>query len=179
MLLRVLDSRVERVLVPEVFYLLEEDIMLFKKGIVLLALAFAITGCASGHHATVSEGDYSVKKVMGNGVTITKPATASHHRGPVEVCMGLSGYTVEPAKNGVNAGRGHHHLLIDTAIPTDLNKPLAKDAQHVHMGDGSTCKTLDLSPGVHSITAVFAKGNHVPYNPPVTDTIFVTVGGMN
>lgn len=181
MLFRVLGSKAEKVSVAVIFYLLEEGIMLFKKGVVVLALAFAITGCATGgHHAADSSGGgYHAKAASGSGVTITKPSTASHHRGPVEVCMSTSGYTVEPAKNGVNPGKGHHHLLIDTSIPADLSKPLAKDAQHVHMGDGSTCKKLDLGPGVHTITAVFAKGNHVPYNPPVTDTIFVTVGGMN
>ena len=155
--------------------------MLFKKGVVVLALAFAITGCASGHHAAVSEGDYPVKKAMAmeSGVTITKPANMSKHWGPVEVCMSTSGYTVEPAKNGVNAGKGHHHLLIDAFIPKNLSNPIAKDANHVHMGDGSTCKKLDLSSGQHSITAVFAKGNHVPYNPPVTDTVVIFVGNTN
>ena len=39
------------------------------------------------------------------------------------------------------------------------------------MGDGSKCKTLELSSGTHTIVAVFAKGNHVPYNLPVTDEL--------
>ena len=92
------------------------------------------------------------------GVTITKPATASQHFGPVEVCMTLNGYTAEPAKNGVNEGKGHHHLLIDDLALPNFNMPLAKDANHVHMGDGSTCKKLDLTPGLHTIKAVLQKG---------------------
>ena len=82
-------------------------------------------------------------------------------------------------KNGVNDGKGHHHLLIDAFVPENLSNPIAKDANHVHMGDGSKCKTLDLSSGQHSITAVFAKGNHVPYNPPVTDAVVIFVGNTN
>jgi len=116
--------------------------------------------------------------MSGNGVKITKPATMSKHRGPVEVCMSTSGYTVEPAKNGVNAGKGHHHLFID-AYDIDPTRPIGKDANHIHMGDGSTCKTLELSSGPHTITAVFAKGNHVPYNPPVTDAVVIFVGDGN
>jgi hypothetical protein len=163
-----------------IFYLLEEDIMLLKKGVVALALAFAITGCATGGQQTSSSGDGYAKAASssGNGVKITKPATMSKHRGPVEVCMSTSGYTVEPAKNGVNAGKGHHHLFID-AYDIDPTRPIGKDANHVHMGDGSTCKTLELSPGPHTITAVFAKGNHVPYNPPVTDAVVIFVGDSN
>jgi hypothetical protein len=109
-------------------------------------------------------------------VTITKPDTVSQHLGPVEVCMSVKGYTVEPAKNGVNEGKGHHHLLIDTPMPEDLDRPLGKDANHVHMGDGSSCKTLTLGPGPHTIRAVFARGNHVPYNPAVSDSITVYIG---
>ncbi len=156
--------------------------MLLKKGVVALALAFAVTGCATGGgHQTSSAGDsyHAAKSAMTDtGVKITKPASMAQVRGPVEVCMSTSGYTVEPAKNGVNAGKGHHHLLIDV-YDFDVNKPIPKDANHVHMGDGSTCKTLNLSSGPHTITAVFAKGNHVPYNPPVTDAVVVIVGDTN
>ena len=82
---------------------------------------------------------------------------------------------LEPAKNGVNPGKGHHHLLIDVPIPADLSKRIGKDSNHVHMGDGSKCKTLNLAKGQHTITALFAQGNHVPYNPVVTDAVTVTV----
>ncbi len=108
-------------------------------------------------------------------VTITKPATGSEVSGHVEVCMKVMGIEVEPAKKGVHDGKGHHHLLIDVDLPSDLSKPIGKDAHHVHMGDGSTCKTLELAHGHHTIRALFAKGNHVPYDPPITDTIMIDV----
>jgi len=110
------------------------------------------------------------------GLTITQPRTMSDVPNEFEVCMDIQGYVVEPAKNGVNAGKGHHHLLVDVGLPADLSQPLAKDEHHIHMGDGSTCKTLKLDNGQHTITAVFAQGNHVPYNPPVTAAITVKVG---
>ena len=109
------------------------------------------------------------------GVTIVKPANDDHVGQTVEVCMKVHGVTVEPAKKGVNDGKGHHHLLIDVDLPNDLSKPIGKDASHVHMGDGSTCKKLNLSSGKRTIQALFAKGNHVPYNPPISDTITVNV----
>ena len=89
--------------------------------------------------------------------------------------MATQGYKVEPAKNGVNAGKGHQPLLVDVSIPAELSKPIAKDGNHVHIGDGLKCKTLNLAKGQHTITALFAQGNHVPYNPPVTDGMTVTV----
>ena len=57
----------------------------------------------------------------------------------------------------------------------DLSKPIGKDANHIHMGDGSTCKEIKLSAGKHVIRALFAKGNHVPYNPALTATVTFSV----
>ncbi|MDA0690751.1 MAG: DUF4399 domain-containing protein [Nitrospinae bacterium] len=111
----------------------------------------------------------------GNSVKITEPPNGAVVSSPVKVCMETHGVEVEPAKNGVNDGKGHHHLLIDTELPSDLSKPIGKDAQHVHMGDGSTCKELTLDAGKHSISALFAKGNHVPYDPAITTKIEITV----
>ena len=66
-------------------------------------------------------------------------------------------------------------LQVDTDLPKNLGKGIGKDAQHIHMGDGSTCKEVKLDAGIHVIRALFAKGNHVPYNPPITATVIVNV----
>ena len=108
-------------------------------------------------------------------IAISEPANGATISGLVKVCMVTHNVTVEPAKKGVHDGKGHHHILIDTDLPSDLSKPIGKDTQHIHMGDGSTCKTLTLEPGVHVIRALFAQGNHVPYNPPITTTVIVNV----
>ena len=76
---------------------------------------------------------------------------------------------------GVNKGKGHHHLLVDVGLPKNLSKPIGKDANHIHMGDGSKCKKLNLTLGKHTIRALFAKGNHVPYNPALTTEVMFNV----
>lgn len=111
----------------------------------------------------------------GNSVKITEPADGATVSSPVKVCMEVHGVTVEPAKKGVNKGKGHHHILVDVDLPADLGKPIGKDANHIHMGDGSTCKSIKLSAGSHVIHTLFAKGNHVPYDPPITSMVKVTV----
>lgn len=141
--------------------------------IMALLVLVLFAGCAAqtGGGSTVSS--------AGKTLTITQPATLANVSSPLKVCMATNGYTVEPAKKGVNPGKGHHHLIIDADIPADLSKPVAKDDTHIHMGDGSTCKTINLAKGQHTITALFAQGNHVPYNPPVTDSVTVRVVGAN
>jgi len=107
-------------------------------------------------------------------VTISQPEDGSTVSSPLKVCMKPWGVVFEPAKNGVNEGRGHNHILVDVELP-DLSKPIPKDSNHIHMGDGSSCKTIKLSSGNHTIRTLFGMGNHIPYNPPLTDTIRVTV----
>ena len=111
----------------------------------------------------------------GGAVVITEPATGSTVSSPVKVCMAVDGVEVQPAKKGVNPGKGHHHLLIDVDLPKDLSQRIGKDANHVHMGDGSTCKELKLDSGKRVIRALFADGGHVPYNPAITSTVIITV----
>ena len=111
----------------------------------------------------------------GGAVVITEPGTGSTVSSPVKVCMTVDGVEVQPAKKGINPGKGHHHLLIDVDLPKDLSQRIGKDSNHVHMGDGSTCKELKLGSGKHVIQTLFANGGHVPYNPAITSTVIVTV----
>lgn len=108
-------------------------------------------------------------------IAISEPANGATVQNPVKVCLVAHNVTVEPAKKGVNDGKGHHHILVDADLPKDLSQPIGKDAQHIHMGDGSTCKEIRLEPGMHVIRGLFAQGNHVPYNPPITATVIVNV----
>jgi uncharacterized protein DUF4399 len=127
--------------------------------LLLILLVFSISTALAGTRA----------------IAISEPANGATVSSPVKVCMVAHGVTVEPAKRGVNDGNGHHHILIDTDLPRDLSKGIGKDAQHIHMGDGSICKEVKLDAGIHVIRALFAKGNHVPYNPAITATVIVNV----
>ena len=81
----------------------------------MLMVVFAFVGCAgqTGGGSTASVANSS------KPLSITTPATLTNVSSPLKVCMATKGYTVEPAKNGVNTGKGHHHLLIDVPVPSD------------------------------------------------------------
>ena len=142
--------------------------------VLLVILAFA--GCAGSPKAsTVSRPKPAPIRppVVAKTLSIIQPAKGAAVKGAVKVCMQVTGVTVESADRGVNKNRGHLHLLIDDTVPSNLTQPIAKDANHIHLGDGSTCTTLDLCRGAHSITALFASGDHVPSKPLLTDSIHI------
>jgi hypothetical protein len=105
-------------------------------------------------------------------VTITEPANKAKIFSPVKVCMEVGGITVEPAKKGVNPGKGHHHILF-SSLPVDLSQPIGK--AEIHMGGGSACQTFELDPSRHVTIALFADGKHIPIKPIVTDRVMITV----
>ena len=94
---------------------------------------------------------------------------------PFKVQFGLTGMGVAPA--GVEKDRtGHHHLLIDTDAPADMNAPLPATDKIVHFGKGQTETTLTLPPGKHTLQLLLADLKHVPHEPPViSKKITITV----
>ena len=106
-------------------------------------------------------------------VSFIEPLDGAQVTSPFTVRMGAEGIVVEPAGE-VRDGFGHHHIIIDAELPA-LDQPIPSDGQHRHFGGGQTETALDLAPGEHTLRLLFAKGNHVPYDPAITDTIRITI----
>jgi hypothetical protein len=102
------------------------------------------------------------------------PADGATVRSPVTVRFGLRGMGVAPAGVAIE-NTGHHHLLIDTALPP-FNLPIPADANHVHFGKGQTEATVVLAPGKHRLQLLLADHLHVPHDPPVVSSpVTITV----
>ena len=101
-----------------------------------------------------------------DGATVTSPFL---------VQFGLKGMGIAPA--GVKfANTGHHHLLIDSDPPTDLNVPLTANEQLIHFGKGQTQATVTLPPGKHTLQLLLGDQDHRAHDPPVfSKKITVTV----
>lgn len=106
---------------------------------------------------------------------IISPKDGAKVSSPVVIQFGLKGMGVAPA--GVKFDNtGHHHLLIDTDPPADLNAPLPASDKVVHFGKGQTETTLTLTPGKHTLQLLLGDYSHVPHNPPViSKKITITV----
>jgi Domain of unknown function (DUF4399) len=112
----------------------------------------------------------------GAEVYFIAPKDGARVASPVKVVFGLKGMGVAPA--GIKFDNtGHHHLLVDTAIPSDLTQPLPATDNIRHFGKGQTETTLDLPPGKHTLQLLFADATHTPFTPNVVSkkiTITVT-----
>src|SRR3954447_5983546 len=81
------------------------------------------------------------------------------------VHFGLRNMGIAPA-GADRPNSGHHHLLIDTALPP-LDQPIPNDFNHLHFGGGQTETELTLSPGEHTLQLLLGDKDHIPHTPPV------------
>jgi hypothetical protein len=91
----------------------------------------------------------------------------------VLVKMAAENILVKPAGQ-IEAGSGHHHLLIDTES-TPKGTVVGQDPQHLHFGKGQTEAEIELTPGEHTLELQFADGIHRAYGPELSAKIKVTV----
>jgi hypothetical protein len=110
-------------------------------------------------------------------VLFVEPKNGAEISGPVKVVMGVSGIEIAPAGTD-KANTGHHHILIDTDVPTGekAEYPLPAEDNIKHFGKGQTETSLTLTPGKHSLQLVVGDGNHIPYDPALaSEKIYITV----
>jgi len=123
---------------------------------------FVLAGCGGGD-----------KKVYFGNLT-----DGASVESPFKVEMKAENLIVEPATMGVNQGHGHFHIIVDAPLASP-SEPMAKDAVHLHYGNGQSETTLDLPVGKHTLILQFAKGDHVPYDPPIYQQVTVNVTKQN
>jgi hypothetical protein len=96
-----------------------------------------------------------------------------------KVWFGTRNFGVAPAGTNV-PNTGHHHLLIDTDLPADMNEPIPNDKNHLHFGLGQTETVIELPPGTHTLQLLMGDGDHIPQDPPLYSkkiTIHIRAGG--
>ncbi len=98
--------------------------------------------------------------------------------GTITVQLSAENVDIVPADGTQTPGQAHHHVFVDADLsPAGLPIPAGVEGI-IHMGTGdSTLVISDLEPGRRRLIAVLALGDHVPLDPWVVDTIFVTVEG--
>jgi len=111
---------------------------------------------------------------VGAKVFFISPADGDTVSSPVTIEFGIEGMDVVKAGHE-QAHSGHHHLLIDAALP-DLGLPVPADEHYVHFGDASTSTELTLGPGNYTLQLLLGDHRHIPHDPPVvSDAITVIV----
>lgn len=91
-------------------------------------------------------------------------------RSPFQIDFAVRGMGVVPAGKA-NPRAGHHHLLVDTALPINVREKIPFNDGHRHFGKAQTGTSIELPPGKHRLRLLFADHEHVPYfvySPEIT-----------
>ena len=80
---------------------------------------------------------------------------------PFVLKFGLSGgWGLAPIAKPMGGKSGHHHLLVNTPLPTDLGKPIPFSDKYIHFGKGQMETILNLEPGTHKLRLLLADHEH-------------------
>lgn len=148
-----------------------QTLPLFTKRSALYLLAsctVVLSGCAGMSHSNPNQ------PPSDKGVWWLEPQNGATVGQTFKAKFGVKGMRVEPATAGQNAGKGHHHVLVN-----QMSKPAGEiipfDDKHIHFGAGQTEVDLKLPPGQYKLTMQFADGFHLSYGKDMAATIEVTV----
>jgi hypothetical protein len=102
-----------------------------------------------------------------DGATVTGP--------DIRVVLEVSGLEVVEA--GVfEEGTGHHHIFHNVDVTPHGDVIPAGVPGIIHMGLAQTEHIIEgVEPGEHRLIAVVGDGAHISLDPPVVDTIHITV----
>lgn len=107
-------------------------------------------------------------------VFFIEPKDGAEVRSPVKVVMGVEGMAIKPSAEGVIAGSGHHHILLNQG-PMRGGKVIPTDKTHLHFGKGDTEASIKLDPGDYTLTMQFADGLHRSFGKKMAHTIKIKV----
>jgi hypothetical protein len=96
------------------------------------------------------------------GVEFSNLARGQQLRSPFQVDFAVRGMGVVPAGKPLD-GAGHHHILVNTPLPVNIQAQIPFSDTHKHFGKGQTGTVLDLPPGRHKLRLLFADHEHRPY----------------
>lgn len=97
---------------------------------------------------------------------------------PFLVEFSVRGMGVTPAEKPLK-GTGHHHILINTPLPSVVTDKIPFSDTHKHFGKGQTSAILDLPPGRHTLRLLFADHEHRPYFVYSPEISVVVTGPRN
>lgn len=109
-------------------------------------------------------------------VWFVSPTDGEEVEGPdVLAELGASGVEIVSADIH-EPGTGHHHIFVNTDL-TPMDDTIPQGVPGIlHLGQGQTeFLVRDVPPGENRFIAVLAHWDHIPFDPPVVDTVRFTV----
>lgn len=94
--------------------------------------------------------------------------------GDVTVAMTNTGARLIPADGTHDPRTGHFHLYLDK-VPEHVGRPIPTGVEGIVHTPDRTFTIKGMTRGLHTLVLIWAYGDHIPFNPWVSDTIMFEV----
>lgn len=144
------------------------------RGVILLAGAALVAGACGAERTEEAPPVRTEEVAQTMSIRISAPADGAEV-GPDSVRFSIAAQGVEIVPAGTEGeGTGHHHLLFNVDAPPP-GSPIPSTEGYVHLGQAQTEYAASLAPGEYRVIALLGDGTHFPHDPPIADTITITV----
>jgi hypothetical protein len=144
-----------------------------KSGLIWIALSAAALSAAQAEALPADESERAcwllhtrdrtrVRLAEPTAVDVSNLRDGMTVNSPFRVDFSIRGMGVIPAGKP-HPKAGHHHMLVDAALPANPGTPIPFNDFHKHYGKGQTGVVLSLPPGPHTLRLLFADHDHKPY----------------
>lgn len=123
--------------------------------VVLLCVVVLLAACAAP--ATVAP--TAVPTASGPRVFFVEPKDGATVSSPVKIKMGAEGIALAPAADGIKAGTGHLHIIVN-ADCVAVGQTIPSNETNLHYGKAQTEAELTLAPGKYKLCLQIADAVH-------------------
>jgi hypothetical protein len=159
----------------------------FKKIIILsvaaLVAVIGLVGCTARPGGTPSPAPAEGLVGSTPGPLVTIDAVMVDF--PTDTTLAARNITIEVSVTNFNiveklsgtpaAGEGHLHYYLDVDPPTTAGEPAITDEESFRASTETSLLWENVSPGSHTLSVQLVNNDHTPLEPPVTDSIRITV----
>ncbi|GAX74301.1 hypothetical protein CEUSTIGMA_g1750.t1 [Chlamydomonas eustigma] len=145
-----------------------------RRSVCVKASSWSFDKCYIAVATTAAVAGLSAAPAFADGVKFSNVSDGSKVSSPVHLEFQVEGLAVKPAADGLVSGTGHFHVLIDEPLPEE-GEGIPFDASHKHYGKGQNSDDIDLPPGKHTLSLVFANAQHISYGPSFSQKIYIDV----
>lgn len=94
--------------------------------------------------------------------------------GDVRVTMANTGVRLVPADGSHDLRTGHFHLYLDK-VPQHVGRPIPTGVEGIFHTPERAFTLKGVTRGLHTLVLIWAYGDHIPFDPWVSDTIMFEV----
>jgi hypothetical protein len=150
--------------------------MMITVSVAALVAVIGLAGCTVQPAQVPAPGPMSAPSVTIDSMMIDFPTDTTLPARNIAVSVSVANFNIVSKMGEASVpGEGHLHYYLDVDPPTTPGEPAITQGDTFIASTESSYLWENVSPGSHTLSVQLVNNDHTPLQPPVTDSIKITV----